>query len=219
MRVRCARGGLALAFLLLAWGCGSAKPVKVEGIVLLDGKPVEGATVSFVPDGETGRPADALTGPDGVFRLNTFSPEDGALPGDYRVVVIKTATGGAGSQPRGADQIKSMMMGGFKKAPPKDDPGKQPDAKDDPGKEPDAKKDPGKQPDARDDPGKKPDPTDEPGKQPDAKDKAGKQRPPSRPSLLPEIYGTFKTTPLRETVPTKGRVTLDLKSDAAPQPQ
>src|SRR5262249_29630685 len=75
---------------LAACGCGGRKgPVAVAGVVLLDGKPVAGATVSFLPTGETGRPATGLTDGQGVFRLTTSDKGDGALPGDYRVVVAR----------------------------------------------------------------------------------------------------------------------------------
>src|SRR5262249_50056903 len=71
-------------------GCGGKKPVKVEGTVTLDGEPLAGVTVSFRPKGdETGRSANGMTGSDGTFRLTTFMPNDGALPGEYTIVVIQ----------------------------------------------------------------------------------------------------------------------------------
>ena len=82
---------LAVALVLLPSGCGGKyKPVPVEGIVTLDGKPLEGATVSFVPADGAGRPAGGLSDAEGVFQLTTFKEDDGALPGNYRVVVRKT---------------------------------------------------------------------------------------------------------------------------------
>lgn len=81
---------LALAGLLVGTGCGGAgKPVKTEGIITLDGKPVEGATVTFVPEAGGGPSASGITGSDGVFRLTTRNHNDGALPGDYKVTVEK----------------------------------------------------------------------------------------------------------------------------------
>jgi hypothetical protein len=60
-------------------------------VVTLDGKPVAGATVLFMPDGQDGsRPATGFTSSDGTFQLTTFNPDDGALPGTYRVVIQKT---------------------------------------------------------------------------------------------------------------------------------
>ncbi len=81
---------LASAVLLAGAGCGGKnKAIKVEGIVTLDGKPVDGATVSFVPEGGNGHPANGLTGSDGVFHLTTFSPGDGAVAGDYKITVTR----------------------------------------------------------------------------------------------------------------------------------
>lgn len=75
---------------LAACGCGGRNgPVAVQGVVLLDGKPVAGATVSFLPAGATGLPATGLTDGQGVFRLTTSGKGDGALPGDYRAVVTR----------------------------------------------------------------------------------------------------------------------------------
>jgi hypothetical protein len=69
----------------------------VEGVVLLDGRPVEGATVFFSPasdpsDKAAGLPAAGRTGPDGSFRLNAgggAKPGAGTKVGDYIVTVIK----------------------------------------------------------------------------------------------------------------------------------
>jgi hypothetical protein len=80
--------GLAILPLLAALGCsGGGKPVKVEGMVTLDGKALPGAMVQFVPDGEKGIGAAGVTGTDGSFRLTTFSSGDGVLPGTYKVLV------------------------------------------------------------------------------------------------------------------------------------
>src|SRR5262245_11396137 len=81
-------GVLAVASLVVGLGCGGkGKPVKVQGIVTLDDKPVPGATVVFVPEGGSGRSASGRTESDGTFRLTTFSTDDGALPGQYKVPV------------------------------------------------------------------------------------------------------------------------------------
>lgn len=80
----------ALAVAVISSGCGGGNtPVAVKGIVTLDGKPVAGATVSFLPEGETGHPANGWTDKEGAFRLTTFVKGDGAFPGSYRVVVGK----------------------------------------------------------------------------------------------------------------------------------
>jgi hypothetical protein len=69
-------------------GCGSGpKPVKVSGVLTLKGAPVEGAMVQFVPTAGSDRPALGTTLTDGTFELTTFENHDGAIPGEYKVVV------------------------------------------------------------------------------------------------------------------------------------
>ena len=91
---------LLMACLLaaLACGCGPRGPrvEMVEGVVVLDGKPVEAATVFFSPvkaaGGAVGLPAAGRTGTDGSFRLNAgggATPGAGTAVGDYVVTVIK----------------------------------------------------------------------------------------------------------------------------------
>src|SRR5262245_12253374 len=79
----------AILPLLMALGCsGGGKPIKVEGKVTLDGKPLPEALIQFLPEGEQGGPpANGLSGTDGTFRLTTFNSGDGALPGTYKVTV------------------------------------------------------------------------------------------------------------------------------------
>ena len=87
-RVPSASGLVALALAAFLVGCGGGpRPVKVTGTVTLNGEPVEGATVQFVPVKEGGRPATGLTKADGGFSLTTVENYDGALPGDYKVVI------------------------------------------------------------------------------------------------------------------------------------
>lgn len=99
---------LALLPLLVALGCsGSGRPVKVNGVVTLDGKPLPNAMVSFINEDEKGPPANGGTGSDGTFRLTTYSSGDGALPGTYKVTVslapeeeqVDLASGERGSDP------------------------------------------------------------------------------------------------------------------------
>ena len=71
-------------------GCGGrTRPVR--GVITLEGTPVAGATVVFMPEDQDGRrPASGFTSSDGTFRLTTYQPNDGALPGKYRVLIQKT---------------------------------------------------------------------------------------------------------------------------------
>jgi hypothetical protein len=54
--------------------------------VTLDGKPLAGASVQFVPQG-SGRPATSGTDSSGHFVMSTIEPRDGVQPGTYKVVI------------------------------------------------------------------------------------------------------------------------------------
>ncbi|QDV20992.1 hypothetical protein Pan153_56740 [Gimesia panareensis] len=79
--------------LLLLAGCGSGvdrpSTVQVEGTVTFDNQPLEGASISFIP--QDGRPASGFTDAGGHFVLKTFEPGDGAIPGEHTVIVTKVA--------------------------------------------------------------------------------------------------------------------------------
>jgi hypothetical protein len=104
------RALVPLMLALTATGCGPTNTVK--GRVLLDGQPVAGATVLFMPDAEgQGRPASATTDNDGFFQLTTNRRGDGALPGAYRIVISKSEAPAAqpddehGSKKRAQDYL------------------------------------------------------------------------------------------------------------------
>ena len=85
---RPARRMSALLVAALAAGCGGdSGPVPVRGVVKLDGQPVAGAAVTFVAQTPGGRDAYGSTNENGEFRLTTTKPDDGALPGKYKVVI------------------------------------------------------------------------------------------------------------------------------------
>jgi hypothetical protein len=87
-RVHWARSLTALALAPFLAGCGGGpRPVKVSGTVTLNGQPVEGAMVQFVPVKDDGRPATGITNADGGFSLTTVENLDGAMPGTYKVVI------------------------------------------------------------------------------------------------------------------------------------
>jgi hypothetical protein len=77
-------------YLTLATGCGSGRPkcVVVSGVVTYRGKPLEGATVTFIP--AKSRPASGFTDVQGRFTLQTFSAGDGVVLGEHVVCVTKT---------------------------------------------------------------------------------------------------------------------------------
>lgn len=76
-------------------GCGEGtqddRPAraKVTGTVTHNGSPVEGATVSLQPASGSGQGAIGKTDASGKFTLTTYTPGDGALPGEYKISVSK----------------------------------------------------------------------------------------------------------------------------------
>jgi hypothetical protein len=67
-------------------GCGGGSFSSVSGTVTLDGKPLAGASVQFVPQG-SGRDATGGTDRSGYFVMSTNEPGDGVVPGSYKVVI------------------------------------------------------------------------------------------------------------------------------------
>ncbi len=64
--------------------------VPASGYVYLDGNPVEGAAVVFIPENiEAGNPAQGITNARGFFELQ-IEGKKGAVPGRYIVQVVKT---------------------------------------------------------------------------------------------------------------------------------
>ena len=89
-------------------GCGGSpndeRPDRtpVSGSVSIGGVPVTGAIVVFSPETEgSGRGATGITDDSGNFVLGTFAKDDGAVPGNYVVLVSKLEQ----SEPEEADQI------------------------------------------------------------------------------------------------------------------
>jgi hypothetical protein len=67
-------------------GCGSDGPtvVPVKGVVNYNGKPMEKIAVVFNPEG-SGMMATGMTNANGEFSLQTSTPGDGAMVGNYKV--------------------------------------------------------------------------------------------------------------------------------------
>lgn len=72
-------------------GCGGGVSgpafVPVSGVVTLDSKPIDGATIVFTPKKE-GAPSMGFSDPDGKFTLKTGSGRKGAAVGDHDVTVM-----------------------------------------------------------------------------------------------------------------------------------
>ncbi|MHB0957176.1 MAG: carboxypeptidase-like regulatory domain-containing protein [Pirellulaceae bacterium] len=101
---------LAPALIALS-GCGGSGQVPVTGTVTLDGAPLEGAAVFFVPVVDDTQPqskqtrANGQTDASGNFTLGTVAGP-GAVPGSYKVGVSKlpgsSAEATKGEEPKGA---------------------------------------------------------------------------------------------------------------------
>lgn len=77
--------GLLVTF---AAGCGPrVVRYPVGGVVTLDGQPLKGASVTFMPRGK-GRPGIGVTDGEGRFSVEDAGMHDGIPPGDYDVVVM-----------------------------------------------------------------------------------------------------------------------------------
>jgi len=77
---------------LILIGCQRSEFQYVEGVITLDGVPVEGASVTFRPREEGGMMAAGISDASGRYRLNPLRGKDGAgaLVGEYDVSIIKT---------------------------------------------------------------------------------------------------------------------------------
>lgn len=97
-QIRLAVLGIVIAAVL---GCNRGPAVQyVEGVVTLDGQPVEGAIVAFTPSG-SGLGAAGTTNASGVYRLNPLTGRagSGTLVGDYVVAVRKWRSEDPGPAP------------------------------------------------------------------------------------------------------------------------
>src|SRR5215831_11497526 len=72
-------------------GCGDSSGLTrrypVSGTVKYNGKPLERGNINFVPVDSQGRSAGG-TIIDGQYSLTTQEPDDGALPGKYKVGIM-----------------------------------------------------------------------------------------------------------------------------------
>ncbi len=122
---------LLVICLSLGLGCAPAGPDRpdtfsVTGTVTHNGEAVEGAAVTFAPDG-TGHAASGTTDASGKYTLTTFKADDGAVAGQYGVKIIKTeggadAGGDAGFEPvepGGAPALDDQGAEGAEDAGPK----------------------------------------------------------------------------------------------------
>jgi hypothetical protein len=81
---------LAGCLAVMLTGCGGAPAgpvvVPVTGVILIDGAPVAGAKVLFLPNEKTSNPCVGTTDAEGKYAL-TQATFQGATPGTYKVTV------------------------------------------------------------------------------------------------------------------------------------
>lgn len=89
MNHRCLTQLASAIAILIAAGCGpragTEPTAEVTGKVTLDGEPIAGVSVAFIP--ESGRPGSGLTDETGNFVITTFETGDGAILGKHAVVL------------------------------------------------------------------------------------------------------------------------------------
>jgi hypothetical protein len=108
-----------IAAALVVAGCGPKGPDVqfVEGVVTLDGKPLDGATVTFAVVDKTGIPAAGKTDAEGRFRLNATQGKKygkGTVMGDYVVTVQKLFWPEGATEP---DHITPLVYENSKDSP------------------------------------------------------------------------------------------------------
>ena len=78
-------------------GCsGSTGPatIKISGKVTYQGQPVSTGTISFQPVSDSKlRPATGQFKDDGSYAVSSFKAGDGAMPGEYKVVIVSLKSG------------------------------------------------------------------------------------------------------------------------------
>ena len=97
-------------------GCSGSN--SVEGIVTLDGTPVSGATVTFVPADGKGQAGTGVSDSNGNFSIKAGGKSKGISSGTYKVTVTKIKSSiegqdpdkmsGGGKGPMGGDYFKMM---------------------------------------------------------------------------------------------------------------
>lgn len=101
-------------------GCGGGTDhpdtVAVTGKIIYNGAPLPKATVTFSPEEEGGFPAFAITNAQGEFELTSFDAGDGAVPGNYKVMVskmteVKQGDEGSTSEDPGAAYLAMERQG------------------------------------------------------------------------------------------------------------
>ena len=82
----CQRSYLLIGLVLPFLGCGGGtEAVPVTGTVTYKSKPIAKINVMFVPTDKEGIIAQGTSDENGKFSLQTLDPNDGAMPGNYKI--------------------------------------------------------------------------------------------------------------------------------------
>jgi hypothetical protein len=97
--------------MLFVAGCnsGGISVSTVTGEVIYNGKPVENALISFVPQSPNGRGASGQSESNGTFILLTQgATKNGVIPGSYKILVSKIT-----EIDESGNEVKRQVTGGF----------------------------------------------------------------------------------------------------------
>lgn len=110
--MRCNYFLFGLSLLAAAAGCNKGmqafpKTYPVHGKVFLDGRPLNSGMVELHPVGQTGAECSGVV-KEGNFELRTFSNtgNDGAIPGEYKVLVRPLEVAEIGDKDKAKQQMK-----------------------------------------------------------------------------------------------------------------
>jgi hypothetical protein len=96
--------GMLLGMLALSVGCGKPDFYKCDGVVTLDGKPIENLQITFQPDNPDTRPPLAMTDAEGKFEMTT-GREYGVKPGSYIINIEDPAAANGGKTSSEPDYV------------------------------------------------------------------------------------------------------------------
>lgn len=100
---------VALCGLVMLVGCAEndegPKTVTAEGVVTLDGQPIENASVVFIDAGGQ-YPARGRSDANGKFSLDAFEYKTGAVPGSYKAIVTRTVVEDGQAAPAGSEEAE-----------------------------------------------------------------------------------------------------------------
>ena len=110
MNIRRFVGAWIMIWTLIAAGCGGASNpnanlIPVTGTVTMDGKPLEGASVTFMGPGQGG---SGVTDAAGKYEITHFRAGKGVDAGDYSVLISKLVMANGSPIPPGTESAADL---------------------------------------------------------------------------------------------------------------